>query len=354
MFAHHTVSLLAAAALSSTCFAQSILTLPSEYDRCWGSGGASSAMIGQNVSRTQMIFVSPFAPGTVVTGFGIRAAPTIVDNAAFTATIEIRASTTAAVPGALNSTFANNIGNDEVVVLPQQVVAIPAMPANRGTGEFADFTFTTPFVFGTNGNPNICIDFLVYGRSVGAAWDTDRAFAGTNGSAKNHGIGCGTGTPNSTSTNGSYVDGSTINFTVSGGLPNTLMLLVLSIDLKEFAPGVPLPLPLILVGSAPGCDLMNALNGATLATVSDPAGASAIPVTISGFSSFGLGGQWAAMIPPTPANPLGIEVLRNRAIWIGPTVVVPNAQYVYDLFSNSDGTGTATTNSVPVVCFHIQ
>jgi len=83
----HTSSLLAAAALCSTCLAQSILTLPSEYDRCWGSGGASTAMIGQNVSRTQVIFVSPFAPGTVVTGFGIRAAPTIVDNAAFTATV---------------------------------------------------------------------------------------------------------------------------------------------------------------------------------------------------------------------------------------------------------------------------
>jgi hypothetical protein len=38
---------------------------------------------------------------------------------------------------------------------------------------------------------------------------------------------------------------------------------------------------------------------------------------------------------------------------IGPDVCVPTAQDVYDLFSATDATGTATTNAIPVVQFHL-
>jgi hypothetical protein len=340
--------------LATAAVAQVQLTLPAEFERAWGSGGTSSAMLGQNSSRTQMIFAAPFAPGTVVTAFGVRCAPSTIDRAAFTATIEIRMSSTTAAPGALSATFASNIGSDEVVVLPQQLVNVPAMPANRGTGEFATFTLATPFVFGTNGNPNICVDFLVYGRSAGASWATDRAFAGTTGAVRDAGIGCGLGTTGSTSTagiGGTYTDGSTITFTLTGGPPNVLAFVQPSLDMKEFAPGFPLPLPLSLIGSAPGCDLLVNLDFALLPTITDGSGNASVPMTITGFSSFGFGAQWGYLTTPTMANPFGLEVLRNRYVYIGPRVVVPNAQYVWELFDVNAATGSNTTDSVPIVQF---
>lgn len=348
--------LLPALTLATTCLAQVNLTLPSEFDRSWGSGSASSAMLGQNSSRTQMIFVAPFAPGTTVTQFGIRCAPSTIDRPSFTATIEIRMSSTTAVPGALNAAFASNVGSDEVVVLPQQTVTIPAMPANRGTGVFATFPLATPFVFGLNGSPNINVEFLVYGRSTGASWSTDRAFAGTTGQARDHGIGCGTGTVTSSSTagaGGAYTDGSTITFTLTGGPPGSLAFVLPSLDMKEFVPGFPLPFPLALIGSAPGCDLLLNLDFALLPTVTDGSGNASVPMTISGYSSFGFGAQWGYLIPPTIGNPFGLEVLRSRAIYIGPRVVVPNAQYVWDLFDVNATTGSATTDSVPIVQFTV-
>jgi hypothetical protein len=291
-----------------------------------------------------------------VTGFGLRCNPGTTDRAAFTATVEIRVSSTAAVPGALSSTWVNNVGNDQVVVLAQQVVNIPAMPANRGAGTFATFTFDTPFIFGLNGNPNICVDFLVFGRSAGASWSTDRGFASTAGRAATVGIGCATGTVGSTSTagvSGNYTDGSTITFTIANGQPNALALLLPSANLEEFVPGFPLPLPLSLFGGPVGCDLLVNTGYGSYATVTSPTGAASIPLTISGFGQFCMGAQWLYVVPQTPQNTLGIEALANRAVRIGPDVCVPNAQYVYDLFSATDATGTATTNAIPVVQFHL-
>ena len=346
-----TTSLFASLALASTALAQTTLVLPPEYDLAWGR--SSSAALGGTSTRTQMIFASPFAPGTVVTGIGMRTTTATVDQPAFTATVEIRLSSTAVVPGTMTTAWASNLGNDEVVVLPQQAVALPAMPANRGTGAFAEFVFTTPFVFGLNGNPNICIDFLVYA-NTSTTWSTDRAFAATSGRAANYGIGCNPGTVNSTSTNGTYVNGSTINFTVSGGPANSLMLLVLSVNEKEVAPGFPAPLPLSLIGAAPGCDLLLPLD-IIQPTLSDGAGAAASAITISGYSQFGFAGQWVGLITPTIANPAGVETLRARAVWIGPEIVEPNAQYVYHLSNvNATAATTATVDAVPIVKFAIQ
>ncbi|MBL9079847.1 MAG: hypothetical protein JNL08_20280 [Planctomycetes bacterium] len=345
-----------AVGLASVAGAQIQLTLPAEFDRAWGSGGTSSAMLGQDSSRTQMIYVAPFAPGTVVTEFGVRCAPSTIDRPSFTATIEIRMSSTAAQPGALSATFANNIGNDEVIVLPQQVVTVPAMPANRGTGVFATFPLTTPFVFGTNGNPNICVDFLVHGRSAGASWATDRAFAGTTGAVRDAGIGCGIGTPGSSSTagvGGTYTDGSTVTFTLTGGPPTSLAFLLPSLDMKEFAPGFPLPLPLSVFGSAANCDLLLNLDFAPMPVITDAAGNASISMLFTGFTSFGFGTQWGYFIPPTAANPFGLEVLRNRYFYVGPRVVVPAAQYVWDLFDVNAATGSATTDSVPIARFTV-
>ncbi len=345
-----------AISLASTCAAQIDLVLPAEYDRAWGRG--STSVLGGSSTRTQMIFASPFVPGTTVTAIGLRCTPGTADRAAFTATMEIRLSSTTATPGALSTTFATNVGSDEVVVLPQQVVNVPAMTANRGTGVFLNIP-VTPFVFGLNGSPNICVEVLVYARSTGASWSTDRAFAATGGRATTVGnANCGTGTPSSSSTTGfggsTYSDGSTISITATGMPANSIAVLALGVDQKELAPGLPLPFDLSLIGAATGCELLVNPNVDILATLTSAAGAASIPITVTGYSQFGFGAQYGYLITPTGANPFGLEMIENRAVWVGPEVCVPFAQYVWDLSNVNAVTGDATTNSVPIVQFTIQ
>lgn len=343
-------SLLPITLLSSLACAQTTLVLPSEYAPAWGR--TSTSALGGSSSRTQFIFANPFQIGTVVTGFGLRAAATTVDRAAFTADIEIRVSSTAAVPGALSSTWANNIGNDEVIVLPRQIVNIPAMPANRGTGFFADIPFQVPFTFGLNSNTNICVDLLVYGRSAGAAWGTDRAFASASGRALNAGAGCGTATITSVSTGGTYVGGASVAVSLANAPATSLALLVPTFDLAQFVPGVPLPYPLQPFGTAAGCDLMVNPSLGSIAFVTDGAGAASSSLTLPvGLGQLGIGFQWIYNVPSSLSNPLGFETTGVRSIWVGPEVVTPNAQYVWDLSNVNNATGNATTNSVPVVRF---
>jgi len=333
---------------AATAAAQTTMVLPAEYDRAWGRGSTSA--LGSNSTRTQMIFAQPFAIGTTVLGIGLRPTTSTVDRAAFTADIEVRLSSTAAVPGALSSTFANNVGSDEVIVLPRQMVNIPAMPANRGTGAFAPIVFTTPFVFGLNSNTNLNVELLVYGRSAGASWSTDRAFAATNGRTANAGLGCGAGTIASTSTGGTYVAGATVTITLAGAPASSLALLLPSFDMKEFSPGVLLPLPLAPFGTAPGCDLLVNPSLGSLAFVTSGTGTASSSLTLpAGLGQLGIGWQWVYNVPSTVSNPIGFETTANRSMWIGPEVVVPNAQYVWDLSNVNAVTGNATTDSVPIV-----
>jgi hypothetical protein len=348
-----TPSLLALLTLAAATAAQTRVFLPPEYDRAFGRG--STSLLGSNSTRTQLVYAAPFAPNTVVLGVRFRSTTSILDRAAFTADMEIRCSSGPLVPGALSSTFANNIGSDELLVLPQQTVNIPAMPANRGTGQMAEILFTTPFVFGTNGNTNLVIDVQVFGRSAGALWSTDRAFASTTGRAANHGIGCGPGTINSTSTGGTYVAGSTVNVTLASAPANSIALLAPTIDMKEFAPGVPLPFDLSLIGMPQGCALLVNPAAGLIGVPIDAAGAASFSLPIpTGFAQAGLGFQWLYLTPQTPSNPLGLEITASRTVWIGPEICTPFYQYVWDLASATATTGSSTTNSIPVAELILQ
>ena len=54
-------------------------------------------------------------------------------------------------------------------------------------------------------------------------------------------------------------------------------------------------------------------------------------------------------------NTLGFVTTANRAIWIGPEVVVPAAQYVYHLSNVSSATANAANvDSVPVTLLLTQ
>lgn len=339
------------ALLASSAFAQTLLVFPPEYERAWGRG-STSALAG-NTTRTQIVLSNPVPIGMPIFGFGLRDATGTADGAAFTADIEVSVSSTTAIPGQLSTTWTANHGNDLAVVLPRQVVNIAAMPANRSTGLFAQIQFATPFVFGLNGATNLCIDLTVFGRSTGAQWSTDRAFAATAGRAANTGIGCGAGTITSTSAGGSgaYTAGASLNVSLANATPNSAALLMYSFDQKELAPGVPLPLDLSLLGTAVGCDLMlNPSEGFTIFPT-DGAGAATAAFTIpAGIAQVGLGLQWGYFVAPSAANPFGLEITNNRSIWIGPEIVLPNAQYVWNLSSATSATATsATTDSVPVV-----
>jgi hypothetical protein len=339
--------------LASFAAAQSSLFLPPEYERAWGRG--STALLGGNSTRTQLVYAAPFAPGTAVLGIRFRPTTSTLDRAAFTADVEISCSSGPLAPGSLSSTFANNVGNDELIVLPQQTVNIPAMPANRGTGALAEILFATPFVFGLNGNTNLVVEVKVFSRSTGASWSTDRAFAATNGRAAPHGRGCGTATISSASTGGTYVAGSTVAVNLAAAPANTIALLVPTLDQKEFAPGLPLPFDLSLIGAAPGCDLLVNPQIGGLAFVADGAGAASAQIPIpAGAARFGLGFQWAYFVTPTGTNPLGLETTAAQTVWIGPEVCTPFYQYVWDLQSASAATGSSTTNSIPVAELIIQ
>ncbi len=345
---------LCAAATLTPLAAQNRLVLPRSLATTFGQ--SSSSILGQDSSRTQLIFAQPFAPNTTVNGVGFRRAASTTDSAAFTVDIEIRMSSTTATPGVLSSTFAANVGTDEVVVLPRQMVTVPDMPANRSTGRFAEFRFATPFVFGTNGAPNLNVEVLVYGRSAGATWSTDRIFGGTAGREQLSGQGCGSATNDAVSTtNGSgatYVAGTTVDINLTGATPNSTAVVIPSIDMTEFAPGIPLPYSLANLGGMAGCDVMVNASFGGIGLPTDGVGAAtlslAVPTTLS---EVGIAWQWLYLVPPTAVNPLGLETTAVEGTFIGPRVSVPDLQYVWDLFDVNSATGTATTDSCPVTLF---
>jgi hypothetical protein len=346
------VSTLSLLVLSLPLAAQRDLVLPAEYDLAWGRG--SSAALGGSSTRTQMIFAQPFARNTLVLGVGLRPTASTTDAAPFTADVEVRMSSTASTPGSLSTTFANNVGSDVVVAFPRQMLNVPAMPANRSTGRFAQIMFPAPFVFGTNANPNVNVDLLVYGRSTGASWSTDRGFATASGRAATAGRGCGAGTVSSTSTGGTYVAGATITVSLANATPSSSAILAPSLNMRELAPGVLLPFDLAALGAGTGCQLL--VNPFLAVPVPTSAtGAAALSFTVpTGVGRIGTGWQWLYHVPPSGTNPLGLETTANRAIWIGPEVIVPSAQYVWDLSNVNNATGNATTDSVPIVWFRLQ
>jgi len=338
-------------ALGSLAQAQRSLVLPSTFERVYGR--SSSAALGGSSTRTQMVFASPFPVNTTVLGVGLRCAGGTTDRAAFTADVEVHASSTASAPGALSATFAANVGSDEVVVLPRQMVNVPAMPANRSTLLFAQMPFNVPFVFGTNSNTNINIELFVYGRSTGASFSTDRCFASANGTALTVGRGCGTATINSTSTNGTYVGGSTLNLSIANATPNGVAWLMPSVDMAELVPGFPLPFDLGLVGGGQGCDV----QVSPLLMIPSPvdgAGASTVSIPLGPIGTLDTAWQWLYSVAPSGTNPIGIEATAARKILIGPEVCVPDAQYVWDLSNVNATTGNNTTDSVPIVQFTVQ
>lgn len=337
--------------LGASAHAQRSIVLPAAFER--GFGRSSTSALGGSSTRTQLVFASPFALNTVVLGVGLRCNGGTADRAAFSADLEVRASSTANAPGALSSTFTANVGSDEVVVLPRQMVSVQAMPANRAPATFALMPFATPFVYGTNANPNINIDLLVYGRSTGASWSTDRCFASTSGVAGTVGQGCGTATIGSTSTNGSYVAGSTVNLSLSGATPNALAWLLPSVDMNELIPGFRLPFDLAAIGAGVGCDLMvSPLLNVPIAV--DGAGAASLSIPLGRVARLATAWQWLYQVAPSGTNPLGIATSAVRRIFVGPEECTPIGQYVWDLSNVNATTGTSTTDAVPIVEFIVQ
>src|SRR5690606_6429485 len=123
--------------------------------------------------------------------------------------------------------------------------------------------------------------------------------------------------------------------------------------MTELLPGIPLPFDLGAVGGGSGCDvLVNPLL--FLPTPVDAGGAATVSIPLGAAARFNTAWQWIYTVQPSATNPLGLETTAARRIFIGPEVIVPDAQYVWDLSNVNSPTGNNTTDSVPVVRFEIQ
>jgi hypothetical protein len=347
------VAILATTASAAT---QTLLVLPAGYARAWGSGPTagpgSTSGLGGDTSHTQMVFAAPFPIGTPVLGIGLRPTTMTVGRAAFTADVAVLMSSTAAFPGTLSQTFANNVGSDVTVSFPRQVINVRAMPANRTPADFVQILFPTPFVLGTNGNTNLCVELFVYGRSTGAAWSTDLAIASPVGRAAHAGIGCGSASASGPSLPGSYLAGGTFTVGLAFASASALALLIPGFDLVEAAPGVPLPVDLSLYGAGTGCALLVSPGAGSLGFVTNRFGNVSTAITVpAGLGRFGMGWQWVYFGTPTGSNPAGLYTTNNLTTWIGPEVVAPRAQFVWDPSTITATSRYAPTDSVPIVQF---
>ncbi|MEM7199238.1 MAG: sulfatase-like hydrolase/transferase [Planctomycetota bacterium] len=119
----------------------------------------------------------------------------------------------------------------------------------------------------------------------------------------------GTGTP---------TIGQAYTVTLGGAPPTTAAAMVLGLSTDAWD-AVPLPLPLSLIGSAPGCDLVVSPDAA-LPLFTDRIGAATFVIPLP--RSLELVGQrvyhtWLVADPLAPANPLGVTAANGTAVLIG-------------------------------------
>jgi hypothetical protein len=67
------------------------------------------------------------------------------------------------------------------------------------------------------------------------------------------------------------------------------------------------------------------------------------------FGRAGLGFQWAYLVPPTAANPLGLELTNVRSVWVGPEVCEPVVAQLQALGYPFPSEGLANTGSAPIL-----
>ena len=150
------------------------------------------------------------------------------------------------------------------------------MPLAPGQA-FVLVPFDTPHPFT---GPGLVVEVVNYGTtSTSTRWNVDMCLGRSTGTAATFGSNCGT-TANQlrfSSTNGTYVPGSTVTISQSSGPAKVLAFNLLGAS-NSTAGGLPLPFDLGLIG-APGCKVYSSLEFVSTVTMS-ATGAASIPVNI--------------------------------------------------------------------------
>jgi hypothetical protein len=150
----------------SSSAATGSVVVPGVFEATEGGGGSS--LLNNNI-RLQEIHASSALPAGPILITEIRFRPSAVAGSAFTSTVphlEIRLSTTPTQPPNLSSTFAANVGTNEVVVFDGELLLSSAFTGPAGGPKDFDILvpFTTPFAY----NPregNLLIDYRNYSGS---------------------------------------------------------------------------------------------------------------------------------------------------------------------------------------------
>lgn len=310
-------TLLAAILLGPVLTAQSLLPLPASHV---GQEGTSSTNVpfGRSTPvRVQCAYDAMlFAAPVTITQIAFRldgngsAAQKVVD-------CEIRMSTMALPLVGMDATFAANRGGDETVVLPQQLLTLPAQSATGAPSAFLpSIPLAVPFVYDP-ANGALMIEVTVFGQPPGAysldvtyACDSPDIAIGNNVCTQSNGL------PLSVQSASSQVMwGRPWIARATSAPPGAIVLLAAgTVDSGPWS-GFVLPQALDALG-APGC-VLGIDVAATWFTLALGDGSATFPFTLT--NSPQVIGEWirfqAATLDPT-ANALGIVTSQAKKVQI--------------------------------------
>ncbi len=309
--------------------------VPAEYANGWAGNNGSGAGISSTKSIAQNVYRTPVAANGLIFGVAWRRHANTTDFNSSTRDVEVTLCSTTADRGTLSSTFASNLNASATVVVPRQVINLPAVPANAGPdGGWFGFPLTTPWAFT---GPNLLVETKTFAASYVIDYRTDRCFESTSGEALTFGsTNCGSATINSTSTGGTYIGGSNVAISLAAAPSNVPAILLLGSNMRTFA-GLPLPIDLAPIG-VPGCLLyVEPLANLTVGTDATGTASITIPMPLGIPGTVPLAFQWMYNDPASTA-PVPVAATNARYIQTGPRVCTNT--YVYDLFSETAVTGT--------------
>ncbi len=314
MASHHVgISLL----FASSLFAQGLLTLPPSHASNEGTSTTNVPFGRSTPTRVQYVWDAVlFQAPVVLTGVALRldggatAAAKIVD-------CELRLSTTPNALVNLNVDFAQNRGPDETVVVPRQLLQLPAGTTVSTPSAFLPaIPFATPFAFNP-ANGGLLLEVIVHGQPPGA-YSIDVTWVCNSPEVPIGPAACvGTsGLPlRVESSTTQVIWGRPWVARVLDATPGSVVLLALGTYETGSYAGMLLPQDLVILG-APGCYVSIDLAG-TWASVAAGDGSAAFPFVVP--NSPQVLGEWIRFQGgafDAAANPLGLVTSQARKVQV--------------------------------------
>ena len=302
---------------ASSLLAQGVLTLPPSHASNEGTSSTNVPFGRSTPTRVQYVWDAMlFSAPVVLTGVSLR----LDGNAAAAAKIvdcELRLSTTPNSLVNLNVNFAANRGADETVVVPRQLLQLPAGPAAATPSPFLPpIPFTTPFSY-QPANGGLLLEIVVFGQPPGS-YSIDVTWVCNSPEVPFGPAAC-------VGTNGLPVRVESSTTQVIWGRPWVARVLdaspgsfvVLALGTFEAGPwaGMLLPQDLVILG-APGCFLSIDLAG-TWISIAAGDGSAAFPFLVPN-SPYVLG-EWIRFQGgafDAAANPLGLVTSQARKVQV--------------------------------------